>query len=109
MISPGGGLLVTRNCDIWQKCLDIQDKNRSIFHTFILNTEAFNYMEAIKKDRSCKGYKKWGLLKFIKISVSKLLKILGFYQKNYFYKITSNDIGKNFHIFDRHKKVKTYD
>ena len=100
MISPGGELIVTKDHKIWQECLSIQDKNKSIFHIFILNTEAFNYMEAIKNDRSCSGYKKYELLKFIKMSASKLLKILGFYQKNYFYKITSNDIGKNFHIFD---------
>lgn len=100
MISPGGGLIVTKNHNIWQECLSIQDKNKSIFHTFILNTEAFNYMEAIENDRSCGGYKKFKPLKFIKMGISKLLKILGFYQKNYFYKITSSDIGKNFNPFD---------
>ncbi len=92
MISPGGGLIVTKDHKIWKECLSIQDKNKSIFHTFILNTEAFNYMEAIENDRSCGGYKKFKPLKFIKM--------LGFYQKNYFYKITSSDIGKNFNPFD---------
>ena len=100
MISPGGGLIVTKNHNIWQRCLSIQEKNKSIFHKFVLNAEAFNYMEAIKNDRSCSEYKKSKPLKFIKMGISKLLKILGFYQKNYFYKITSNDVGKKFHIFD---------
>lgn len=99
MISPGGGLIVTKNHNIWQRCLNIQEKNKSIFHKFVLNTEAFNYMEAIKNERSCSEYKKSESLKFIKMGISKLLKTLGFYQKNYFYKIICNDIGENFHIF----------
>ena len=100
MISPGGGLLVTRNYDIWQKCLDIQDKNRNIFHRFILNTEAFNYMQAIKNDRFCDIDRRYRSINLVKRVVCKVLKFLRFYKRSFFYKINSNDIGKKFDVFD---------
>ena len=87
MISPGGGLLITRKYDIWQKCLDIQDKNRNIFHRFILNTEAFNYMQAIKNDRSCDINKRYKAINLVKSVVCKVLKFLRFYKRSFFIKL----------------------
>jgi putative perosamine synthetase len=91
MISPGGGLLVTRNYDIWQNCLDIQD---------ILNTEAFNYMQAIKNDRSCDIDRRYEPINLVKRVVCKVLKFFAVLQTEFFYKINSNDIGKKFDVFD---------
>ena len=72
MISPSGGLLVTRNYDIWQKCLDIQDKNRSIFHTFI---------------RSCDINKRYKSINLVKRVVCKVLKFLRFYKRSFFIRL----------------------
>lgn len=91
MISPGGGLLVTRNYDIWQNCLDIQD---------ILSTEAFNYMQAIKNDRSCDIDRRYEPINLVKRVVCKVLKFFAVLQTEFFYKINSNDIGKKFDVFD---------
>ena len=72
MISPGGGLLATRNHDILQKCLDTQDKNRSIFHTFI---------------RSCDINKRYKSINLVKRVVCKVLKFLRFYKRSFFIRL----------------------
>lgn len=108
MISPGGGLIVTKDHKIWQECLSIQDKNKSIFHIFILNTEAFNYMEAIENDRSCNKYRQDRYASLIKRIICKILKSLGLYKQSYFYKINSKDIDKIFDIFDTRMTIKQF-
>lgn len=101
--SPGGGKAVFYKENLFFEAKKIQKQNISTLHEYITNFETFNYLNALKRDRSCHSISNIESNKFIVFInklVIKLMKLSGVYIRNNFYKIYEKDVGKKFDIFD---------
>jgi len=111
--NPGGGKVVFTNKILFEKALKIQKNNKNIFHSFIINVETFEYLKQLIIDRSC-NYNRlkysFSLQNYILKVIAKLIKLLGLYPQNYFYKIKPGDVGKKYVLFDTRmtRKQKEY-